>query len=96
MEVVLRETRQFFSWLMMIVCVLLTQAGGKDEIYLNGKFHRTIDIYPDGDEWKAMQTVWHVFGLKTGRRTLRLIVLGEPYADLVRRAAAQPASRHSA
>ena len=53
--------------------------GGKAEVYLDGKLDRIIDVYPDENSTKADEAVWHAFGLKNTRHTLRLVVLGEPY-----------------
>lgn len=53
-------------------------SGGKAEIYLDGKLDRTVDVYPDEDQPKS-DAVWHGFGLKNGKHTVRLVVLGEPY-----------------
>ena len=54
--------------------------GGKAEIYLDGKQHSVVDVYPDEDREKGGESVWHVFGLQRGKHTVRLVVLGEPYA----------------
>ena len=53
--------------------------GGKAEVYLDGKLERIIDVYPDENSTKGDEAVWHSFGLKNTRHTLRLVVLGEPY-----------------
>lgn len=53
--------------------------GGKAEVYLDGKLHRTVDVYPDEDRPKGGEAVWHAFGLKKGEHTVRVVVLGEPY-----------------
>jgi hypothetical protein len=55
--------------------------GGKADVYLDGKLDRTIDVYPDEDRPKTGEAVWHAFGLKNGKHTVRLVVRGEPYAD---------------
>ena len=54
-------------------------AGGKADVYLDGKLDRTVDVYPDEDSTKGGEAVWHAFGLKPGRHTVRLVVRGEPY-----------------
>jgi hypothetical protein len=54
--------------------------GGKAEVYLDGKLDKVIDIYPDEPHAKGGESVWHAFKLKPGKHTLRLVVLGEPYA----------------
>ncbi len=53
--------------------------GGKAEVYLDGKLHRTVDVFPDEKNTKNGEAVWHAFGLTNGPHTLRLVVLGEPY-----------------
>lgn len=52
--------------------------GGKATVYLDGKRDRTVDVYPDEDQPKFGEDVWHAFGLRNGRHTLRLVVDGEP------------------
>jgi hypothetical protein len=54
--------------------------GGKAQVYLDGKLDRTIDVYPDEDASKGGEAVWHAFGLKNAKHTIRLVVTGEPYA----------------
>ncbi|HBY63064.1 MAG TPA: hypothetical protein DEH78_24850 [Solibacterales bacterium] len=54
-------------------------SGGKAEVWLDGKLDRVVDIYPDENNPKGGESVWHAFGLKNGPHTLRLVVLGEPY-----------------
>ena len=52
---------------------------GKADVYLDGKLDRTVDVHPDEDRPKGGEAVWHAFGLKNGKHTVRLVVLGEPY-----------------
>lgn len=54
-------------------------AGGKADVYLDGKLDRTVDVYPDEDNTKYGEAVWHRFGLKNGPHTVRVVVRGEPY-----------------
>lgn len=54
-------------------------SGGKLQVFLDGKPDRIVDVYPDEDSTKTGEAVWHAFGLKNGRHSLRLVVLGEPY-----------------
>jgi hypothetical protein len=54
-------------------------SGGKAEVYLDGILNRTIDVYPDENSTKSDEAVWHAFGLKNARHSVRLVVLGEPY-----------------
>jgi len=57
--------------------------GGKADIYIDGEFQRTIDsyFYYSGQEHYNMN-LWHVFGLKSGMHTLRLVVKGEKKAGV--------------
>ena len=54
-------------------------AGGKADVYLDGQLHKTIDVYPDEENRKYGEAVWHAFKLPAGPHTLRIVVLGEPY-----------------
>jgi hypothetical protein len=60
---------------------ILLPDGGLAEIYLDGKFNRTIDVYPDEASAKPKESLWHQFGLTNGDHTLRIVVLGEPHAE---------------
>jgi hypothetical protein len=53
--------------------------GGKADVYLDGALNRTVDVYPDEDAPKTGEDVWHSFGLKNERHTVRVVVRGEPY-----------------
>jgi hypothetical protein len=53
--------------------------GGKADIFLDGKLHRTVDVYPDETEPKNGESVWHAFGLKNGKHELRVVVRGENF-----------------
>ena len=55
--------------------------GGKVQVYLDGKKDRLMDVYSDDDRSRTGEAVWHAFGLKHGRHTIRLVVLGEPYGE---------------
>ena len=55
--------------------------GGKASVYLDGQLDQTIDVYPDEDNVKFNEDVWHGFSLRNGKHTLRLVVLGEPYGS---------------
>ena len=57
------------------------KSGGKADVYLDGKLDRTVDVYSDEQGDRPRESVWHVYGLKPGRHTVRLVVLGEPYSD---------------
>jgi hypothetical protein len=54
-------------------------AGGTADVYLDGKLDRTVDVYPDENSTKTGEAVWHAFGLKNGKHTVKLVVRGEPY-----------------
>jgi len=55
--------------------------GGKADVYLDGKLHQTVDVYPDEGSAKRGESVWHAFGLTNGKHTLRLVVRGEPHPE---------------
>lgn len=55
--------------------------GGKLDVYLDGKLVRTVDVYCDENSIRVGEAVWHTFGLKNGKHTVRLLVRGEPYAQ---------------
>ena len=56
-------------------------SGGKAEVYLDDQLHATVDVYPDEDNRKYDEAIWHAYGLAEGPHTVRLVVLGEPYGD---------------
>jgi hypothetical protein len=64
-----------------ILTGLYLPTGGKADVYLDGKLDRTVDVYPDEPHIKTGEDVWHAFGLKDGKHTVRLVVKGEPYSD---------------
>jgi hypothetical protein len=53
--------------------------GGKLDVFLDGKLDRTVDVNSDEKATKGGEAVWHTFGLKNRKHTLRLVVRGEPY-----------------
>ena len=55
--------------------------GGTADVYLDGEPTGTIDLYPDEDDVKFDESVWHAFGLVDGEHELRLVVRGEPFVD---------------
>jgi hypothetical protein len=61
----------------MVTGTFLT-TGGKAAVYLDGKLDRTVDVYPDEEQPRLGEAVWHAFGLKNGKHTIRLVVSGEP------------------
>jgi hypothetical protein len=54
-------------------------AGGKADVYLDGKLDRTVDVYPDEQHVRLSEAVWHAFGLPSGSHTIRVVVRGETY-----------------
>ena len=56
-------------------------SGGKADVYVDGKLDRTVDVYPDESATKRGESVWHAFGMKPGKHTVRLAVRGERYGD---------------
>ena len=63
----------------VIVAGSYLETGGKAEVYLDGKLDKTVDVYSDESDWKDHESVWHTFGLKPGKHTVRVVVLGQPY-----------------
>jgi hypothetical protein len=55
--------------------------GGMIEVYLDGKLDRKLDVYSDERGARGGESVWHAFGLKNGKHTVRLVVLGEQYPN---------------
>jgi hypothetical protein len=55
--------------------------GGKADVYLDGKLHSTVDVYPDEKARKGGESVWHAFKLARGKHDLRLVARGEPYGE---------------
>jgi hypothetical protein len=55
--------------------------GGLADVYLDGKLDRTVDVYPDEPNGKGGESVWHAFGLKPGKHSVRLVVRGERYKE---------------
>ena len=53
--------------------------GGKLDVYLDGRLDRTLDVYSDESSDRNGEAVWHAFGLKSGKHTVRLVVRGETY-----------------
>jgi hypothetical protein len=54
-------------------------SGGTADVYLDGKLHRTVDVYSDEETSRSEEAVWHAFGLEDGVHRLRVVVRGEPY-----------------
>jgi hypothetical protein len=53
--------------------------GGKLDAYLDGKPAGTLDVNSDEKAPKGSESVFHAFGLKPGKHTVRIVVRGEPY-----------------
>jgi len=52
--------------------------GGKADIYLDGKFHRSIDTYYNYSKQEHRNiSLWHVFQLKPGKHSVKVFVKGE-------------------
>jgi len=51
--------------------------GGKAEVYVDGKLHRTIDTYYFWANQQHTTSIWHVMNLQPGEHTVRLVVKGE-------------------
>ena len=64
----------------VIVTGAYLPSGGRADVYLDGKLDRTVDVYPDENNIKTGESVWHTFGLKNARHEVRLVVRGETYA----------------
>jgi hypothetical protein len=56
-------------------------SGGLADIFLDGVAVGTIDAYPDEDDVKFDEALWHAFGLAAGEHELVLVVRGEPYVE---------------
>lgn len=54
-------------------------SGGQADIYLDGRKVRTVDVYPDENQRKNSESVWHAFHLKSGEHTVKVSVRGETY-----------------
>lgn len=67
-----------FSGTGAIVVGPYLPTGGKADVYLDGRLHRTVDSNSDEKDGKGGEAVWHAFGLKNGEHTVRLVVRGEP------------------
>lgn len=62
-----------------ILCGPYVGTGGQADVYLDSKFDRTIDVYPDLDRRVVMEDVWHKFNLDDKEHTLKLVVKGENF-----------------
>jgi hypothetical protein len=56
----------------------LYRKGGKADFYVDGKRHQTIDTYYNYSSQEPLDIcIWHIFQLKPGKHTVRVVVLGE-------------------
>jgi ADP-ribosylglycohydrolase len=51
--------------------------GGKADIYVDGKLHRSIDTYYYFAHQQHTTSIWHVLNLQPGDHTVRIVVKGE-------------------
>jgi len=51
--------------------------GGKAEVFVDGKLHRTIDTYYFFANQQHTTSIWHIMNLKPGNHVVRLVVKGE-------------------
>ena len=73
------EAEVWFDGTGVIVVGPYLPTGGKADVYLDGKLHRTVDVFPDEAERRVSEAVWHAFRLPTGKHNVRIVVRGEPY-----------------
>ncbi len=55
--------------------------GGKAEVYVDGKLHRTIDTYYYFANQQHTETIWHVLGLPEGEHKIKFVVKGEKRSE---------------
>lgn len=65
----------------VIVTGLFLPDGGLLDVYLDDVFAATVDVYPDEDQAKFGEAIWHRFDLPDQPHELRLVVKGEPYSQ---------------
>jgi inosine-uridine nucleoside N-ribohydrolase len=51
--------------------------GGKADVYVDGKLHRSIDTYYDFAKQQHTTSIWHVLNLQPGEHKVKLVVKGE-------------------
>lgn len=54
-------------------------AGGKADVFIDGKAEGVIDVFPDEDQGKGGESVVHRFKMPAGQHTVKLVVRGEAY-----------------
>ena len=57
--------------------------GGKADVYLDGKLHRTIDTYYYFSNQQHTTSMWHDMNLQPGAHTVKLVVKGEKRPESV-------------
>jgi hypothetical protein len=57
-----------------VVRGLYLPSGGKADVYLDGKFDGTVDVFADEAGVKGGEDVWHAFGLGKQRHKIRVVV----------------------
>ena len=75
------EASVAFTGTGVIVVGPYLPTGGKADVFLDGKLSRTVDVNSDEKATKGGESVWHQFGLKSGKHTVRVVVRGEPYGE---------------
>jgi hypothetical protein len=55
--------------------------GGAAEVFLDGKPAGSVDVYPDERARKGGESVWHVFGLKSGKHSAKIVLKGERFGE---------------
>jgi hypothetical protein len=51
--------------------------GGKADVYIDGKLHRTIDTYYNFANQQHTESIWHVLNLQPGNHQIKVVVKGE-------------------
>jgi hypothetical protein len=55
--------------------------GGRFQVWLDGKAQEPRDAYSDEDNGKGGESLWHAFGLRNGKHTIKLVAMGEPFGE---------------
>jgi len=73
------EARISFTGTGAAVTGLLLPEGGRADIFLDAVLVATIDVYPDEEDAKTDEAIWHIFGLELIDHDLRIVVRGESF-----------------